>query len=250
MKKVLFFHMAAIAAFAALAEVEAIHPDWSQVAEDSKSKNVTIPKGEVWVAFREDQENLNAVVQHKLLINGTLVLDGIEEYKGVGKSSGTIIKRGERTLQLITGNAAFTGNVYIEEGTLWQKNWYLTDGASQSHIYISDGATYRTEKGLGDVTVHVSGSGVGNQGAFIIDGSELAGVSKLVVEGSARIVVNVSGNIISSKDNGSNATARKVHIPAQVILNGNELSIGGNAQYNGFYNTEFIGGGKVVFESG
>ena len=232
--------------YLASAEASEIHPDW---ATKVSAGSVTIPSDETWVAYESDMANINTLAAGKLNLLGSLVLDNTTTWFGTNPltGNGTLVKRGSSTLTGSSGAWSFYGTFIVEGGTFIQTVHYVVDGCRSAKTYVRSGATYRISSAirLGDVELHVAGTGVDGNGALIVDDGGVGLLSYLELDDDASVVVNCAKQIISAGVPGGRLLC---YDPAQVKMNGHKLTVGGTSLKLMFNKVEFVGGGLLTLD--
>ena len=240
------------------AGADEIHPDWADLVQKATTQEIYVPNDTTWVIQGDEDLDIidGGAKRIRFAGNGKVVLDGTTRYFAKLHSDSTtceIIKRGASTLTQTTGFSTYKGTLTIAEGTFVQTVYYPLAGNAGAHLYVKDGATLRINGncGLGDVTVHLQGTGVNDGGALIVDECANNAVSGLVLDDDALVVVNdTAHNPISGGDSPSPAeSSNQIRSPGLLNLNGHTLTIGGAATATTFNSEVFQGAGEIAFET-
>lgn len=229
----------------------ASHPEWS-----GKTGIVSISKGSTWTMDDEDVAYANANIS-RIDLSGTLILDNITTWpNGTGaydcffwQSAGTVIKRGSSSVTDSSYNYRLSGTLIIEGGEIVQNNYHFWGNRStSSKVIIKDGATLRqnfTYSTMGGARIIAEGSGVGGQGAIIVNKATSPDIPYLILSNDTYVVFNSSATILNSISDDY-----VVRNPALLEMNGYTLTIGGTAATVTMNNVDVSGGGTIKFASG
>lgn len=243
------------------AGADEIHPDWADLVQKATSQDIYVPNDTTWVIQGDEDLDIidGGAKRIRFAGNGKVVLNGTTRYFAKLHSDSTtceIIKKGMSTTTHTGSGRSFTtykGTLTIAEGIFVQEVYYPVSGNSEVHLYVKDGATLRIngDCGLGDVTVHLQGTGVNDGGALIVDKCANNAVSGLVLDDDALVVVNdTAHNPISGGDSPSPAaSSNQIRSPGLLNLNGHTLTIGGAATTTTFNSEVFRGAGEIAFET-
>ena len=202
------------------------HPDWA-----SLSGNVTIPKGETWVAYEYDMDAVNNLT--RLYVNGTFVMDNTTKWltgdNKLWNYAGTVVKRGASVCHATGYSYRFCGTFIIEAGTLVQENHYVVGASGHAKLIVRDGATYQLDFACSnsDTKFYVSGNGVGGQGALVINQCSEGAIPYLVLDDDAYVVLN-AGSPFSGFPQPTSGACLGCD-PGTMDLQGHTLTIGGSA---------------------
>lgn len=214
-------------------------PDLSPGSKDfvlDAKGNFTL-RNATWVIYDEDMDVLNArtdVNQFIIAASATLIFDNAT--KGTIKdqlfwsSAGTFIKRGSSTMHWSSKNYRWAkSKIYIQEGTWVQDTDYTIAAQNTNDVYIASGATLwlNHNSTFSGARIHASGTGVGGNGAIVIDNFNEAAITSLILDDDVLVTANVDGRILGGYEKTSGA-AGKIN-PAELALNGHTLTIGGSS---------------------
>ena len=228
-----------------------VHPDWA--TELSGKTKFTIPANTAWIVDGEtDMTTLNNWISALATkwgnikfgnANSALILDNTTTWFSNGAvfngAKGSLVKRGASTLANTGADLDYLkGNWYVEEGTLKEANHYFNNTSGGYKVIVKSGATFWKAFNCpnGNTEIVLEGTGVGGNGALIVDKCKDNGMlPRVTLAGDALVALNVNGTFFDHYIPEASPGHYTVAVnPAELKLNGHTLTIGGTAATIGF----------------